>query len=196
MPRSCAAFPPLCPRARRGVRGRRDRWRRPRSASAGETRRLCLFAWACGALVRRVAWVRWIGRRESAFGRVRRPRGAGSWACERSGPFPCGAAEARLALWVGVAPSAAVGCGSAVALRGGVFHRGGVRAGGRRRTRRGAVRFARGAVLRLGLAMYGAAPGSGRRCARRIATWLILPVVICLSQRLSHACVSINSFVL
>jgi len=25
---------------------------------------------------------------------------------------------------------------------------------------------------------------------------LILPVVICLSQRLSHACVSINSFVL
>lgn len=29
-----------------------------------------------------------------------------------------------------------------------------------------------------------------------IATWLILPVVICLSQRLSHACVSINSFVL
>ena len=27
-------------------------------------------------------------------------------------------------------------------------------------------------------------------------TWLILPVVICLSQRLSHACVSINSFVL
>lgn len=27
----------------------------------------------------------------------------------------------------------------------------------------------------------------------RIATWLILPVVICLSQRLSHACLSINS---
>ena len=25
------------------------------------------------------------------------------------------------------------------------------------------------------------------------ATWLILPVVICLSQRLSHACLSINS---
>lgn len=34
-------------------------------------------------------------------------------------------------------------------------------------------------------------PGGGGR-----ATWLILPVVICLSQRLSHACVSINSFVL
>jgi hypothetical protein len=26
----------------------------------------------------------------------------------------------------------------------------------------------------------------------RIVTWLILPVVICLSQRLSHACVSIK----
>jgi hypothetical protein len=26
----------------------------------------------------------------------------------------------------------------------------------------------------------------------RVATWLILPVVICLSQRLSHACLSIN----
>ena len=26
----------------------------------------------------------------------------------------------------------------------------------------------------------------------RNATWLILPVVICLSQRLSHACVSMN----
>ena len=34
------------------------------------------------------------------------------------------------------------------------------------------------------------------RPRQRIATWLILPVVICLSQRLSHACVSINSFVL
>ena len=28
-----------------------------------------------------------------------------------------------------------------------------------------------------------------------IATWLILPVVICLSQRLSHACLSINNFI-
>ena len=26
----------------------------------------------------------------------------------------------------------------------------------------------------------------------RVVTWLILPVVICLSQRLSHACLSIN----
>ena len=29
-----------------------------------------------------------------------------------------------------------------------------------------------------------------------VVTWLILPVVICLSQRLSHACLSINKFVL
>ena len=31
---------------------------------------------------------------------------------------------------------------------------------------------------------------------RKVVTWLILPVVICLSQRLSHACLSINNFVL
>ena len=30
----------------------------------------------------------------------------------------------------------------------------------------------------------------------KIVIWLILPVVICLSQRLSHACLSINNFVL
>ncbi len=29
-----------------------------------------------------------------------------------------------------------------------------------------------------------------------IVTWLILPVVICLSQRLSHACLSINDSIL
>ena len=28
-----------------------------------------------------------------------------------------------------------------------------------------------------------------------VVTWLILPVVICLSQRLSHACLSINKFI-
>ena len=32
----------------------------------------------------------------------------------------------------------------------------------------------------------------GAWCRQRNATWLILPVVICLSQRLSHACVSMN----
>ena len=31
-----------------------------------------------------------------------------------------------------------------------------------------------------------------RATSARVATWLILPVVICLSQRLSHACVSMN----
>jgi hypothetical protein len=32
-------------------------------------------------------------------------------------------------------------------------------------------------------------------CRRfRIVTWLILPVVICLSQRLSHACLSISNY--
>ena len=28
----------------------------------------------------------------------------------------------------------------------------------------------------------------------KIVTWLILPVVICLSQRLSHACLSISNY--
>ena len=31
-------------------------------------------------------------------------------------------------------------------------------------------------------------------CYKKV-TWLILPVVICLSQRLSHACLSINNFI-
>jgi hypothetical protein len=30
-------------------------------------------------------------------------------------------------------------------------------------------------------------------CVPKVATWLILPVVICLSQRLSHACLSISN---
>ena len=39
--------------------------------------------------------------------------------------------------------------------------------------------------------------GSALRASRagfRIVTWLILPVVICLSQRLSHACLSISNY--
>jgi hypothetical protein len=32
------------------------------------------------------------------------------------------------------------------------------------------------------------------RPRRTIVTWLILPVVICLSQRLSHACLSISNY--
>jgi hypothetical protein len=34
---------------------------------------------------------------------------------------------------------------------------------------------------------------SGRDLGVKIVTWLILPVVICLSQRLSHACLSISN---
>ena len=33
-----------------------------------------------------------------------------------------------------------------------------------------------------------------RRFGVKIVTWLILPVVICLSQRLSHACLSISNY--
>src|SRR3546814_3717034 len=32
-------------------------------------------------------------------------------------------------------------------------------------------------------------------CIFTVGTWLILPVVICLSQRLSHACLSISLFI-
>ena len=46
----------------------------------------------------------------------------------------------------------------------------------------------------------GGLPVRGRAQSRpsstRIVTWLILPVVICLSQRLSHACLSINDSIL
>ena len=34
----------------------------------------------------------------------------------------------------------------------------------------------------------------GTRVGFRVVTWLILPVVICLSQRLSHACLSISNY--
>lgn len=37
--------------------------------------------------------------------------------------------------------------------------------------------------------------GSGAGLSTDATTWLILPVVICLSQRLSHACVSMNYFI-
>ena len=40
------------------------------------------------------------------------------------------------------------------------------------------------AVLRDGISCLGVL----------VETWLILPVVICLSQRLSHACLSISQF--
>ena len=42
------------------------------------------------------------------------------------------------------------------------------------------------------------APFGGSACVLvpglKIVTWLILPVVICLSQRLSHACLSISNY--
>src|ERR1700742_422790 len=43
--------------------------------------------------------------------------------------------------------------------------------------------------------LYGG-PSAGRssRGVPTIVTWLILPVVICLSQRLSHACLSISNY--
>ena len=39
---------------------------------------------------------------------------------------------------------------------------------------------------------FGAFPQAGE--SKQDETWLILPVVICLSQRLSHACLSISFY--
>ena len=50
--------------------------------------------------------------------------------------------------------------------------------------REGIINFGKPNYLAAGC--FRAAGGS------RIVTWLILPVVICLSQRLSHACLSIS----
>ncbi len=41
---------------------------------------------------------------------------------------------------------------------------------------------------------YPRASLHGRTPGEQIVTWLILPVVICLSQRLSHACLSISNY--
>lgn len=40
----------------------------------------------------------------------------------------------------------------------------------------------------------GAVVDACRPLGGKIVTWLILPVVICLSQRLSHACLSISNY--
>ena len=40
-------------------------------------------------------------------------------------------------------------------------------------------------------ALLDALPGAAEQLCLKIVIWLILPVVICLSQRLSHACLSI-----
>src|ERR1700754_595816 len=42
--------------------------------------------------------------------------------------------------------------------------------------------------------LSGAVTGAGGQPRRTIVTWFILPVVICLSQRLSHACLSISNY--
>jgi hypothetical protein len=41
--------------------------------------------------------------------------------------------------------------------------------------------------------LCGRLAGASRGDRLKIVTWLILPVVICLSQRLSHACLSISN---
>jgi hypothetical protein len=43
-------------------------------------------------------------------------------------------------------------------------------------------------------ALVAWAAALSQRCRRTTVTWLILPVVICLSQRLSHACLSISNY--
>ena len=55
------------------------------------------------------------------------------------------------------------------------------------------ARVSRRLVARsVALRVVRVSPGIGASRAARQATWLILPVVICLSQRLSHACLSIS----
>ena len=58
-------------------------------------------------------------------------------------------------------------------------------------TRRRARSRATTRKLNLSSALRRALAGRPRRT---IVTWLILPVVICLSQRLSHACLSISNY--
>ena len=47
--------------------------------------------------------------------------------------------------------------------------------------------------VRISLCPASAGCRHGTAAAFKIVTWLILPVVICLSQRLSHACLSISN---
>ena len=44
------------------------------------------------------------------------------------------------------------------------------------------------------LVVVGLIGAMGSDWAATVVTWLILPVVICLSQRLSHACLSISLY--
>ena len=50
-----------------------------------------------------------------------------------------------------------------------------------------------GVALRHAAPLVGARPAGSEARGSAEATWLILPVVICLSQRLSHACASISN---
>ena len=45
----------------------------------------------------------------------------------------------------------------------------------------------------LGCRVSGALPRTWAPAPAKLVIWLILPVVICLSQRLSHACLSISN---
>jgi hypothetical protein len=62
--------------------------------------------------------------------------------------------------------------------------------------RRGCVVYWRSFVCLVSWSFASLASRHALVLASMIATWLILPVVICLSQRLSHACLSINCFIL
>jgi hypothetical protein len=66
---------------------------------------------------------------------------------------------------------------------------GGLRIRGRRTAE---PRATRGSEAEPDRARHDDAEAVDRRPALRTVTWLILPVVICLSQRLSHACLSIS----
>jgi hypothetical protein len=46
-----------------------------------------------------------------------------------------------------------------------------------------------------GFPRLASAGRGGHGSSSTSVTWLILPVVICLSQRLSHACLSMNQFI-
>ena len=65
---------------------------------------------------------------------------------------------------------------------------------------RGPAARAEGGAARVVVVLVPKIPLSPRNTGGRpgnwstVVTWLILPVVICLSQRLSHACLSISNY--
>ena len=58
----------------------------------------------------------------------------------------------------------------------------------------GALNLLAGEVPPSNLNLSSGTRAAGGQPRRTIVTWLILPVVICLSQRLSHACLSISNY--